>query len=197
MRTFTQTFAAASTWKLHVPGNYFTILACALAVNVRFYNHGKQLDLGECNALLAGLEVLPQKGINGEPAFTSVEIDIGGADTVQIGIGDGSARYNRSQGNVTVTNVNGAFTDSQLSLTNVAQTAVAANAARRYVLVQNNDAAAVMRVSLDGTPATATKGKRVQPGQLLELQGFVATTAISVIMETATAAANNVDVTVG
>jgi len=198
MKTYQQTFAGANTWKMSVPGSYFTILACSIAVNVRFYKNMKKLDLGECNSFLAGLEVGPlAKGPGGSAAFDYIEIDVGGADTVKIGIGDGSARYNRSQGSVAITNVNGAFTDTQQSVTNANQVLLAANANRRYALIQNNDPAQVLRVTLDGTAATATKGKRIQPGQSLELQGYVATTAINGMMEAATATANNVDITEG
>jgi len=199
MQTYEQTFAGAVTWKMAITGSYFTLLACALAVNVRFYRGGKKLDLGTCNAFLPGLEVGPlERGPGGTAAFDFVEIDVGGADTVKIGIGDGSARYNRSQGSVAITNINGAFADTQKSVTNANQVLLAANANRRYAFIQNNSGAGqVLRVSLDGTAATATKGKRLASGQYFELQGFVATTAINGFMETADATANNVDLTEG
>lgn len=196
MRTFSQTFAGAQTWILNVPGNYFTTLACTLAVTVRFYKNGQQLNLGECNSLLAGLEVSPPVPADGY-AFDEVRIDVGGADTVQIGIGDGSARYNRSQGNVAVTNTGGAFTHAQASVTNVDNTILAANTARRYCLVQNNSTAGVLRLVLDGTAATATKGVRIQPGGSYEVQGYCVTNAIRAFMETADATANNVEVVAG
>lgn len=98
---------------------------------------------------------------------------------------------------ITLLGQNGSFVDSQFSVTNGNQVIVAANVARRYLLIQNNDGAQTLRVSLDGTAATATKGKRLAPGQSIELQGYVATTAINAMMEAATATANNVDVSVG
>lgn len=198
MQTYEQNFAGATTWKMHIPGSYFTLLSCNIAVNVRFYKGGQQLALGACNAFLPGLEVGPfVKGRDGSAAFDRIEIDVGGADTVKIGIGDGSARYNRSQGSVAVTNVNGPITDSQKSVTNADQVLLAANANRRYLMIQNNSAAGVLRLALDGTAATATKGKRIQPGQNYEMQGYVSTSEIHGFMETADATANNVDISEG
>lgn len=193
MRTYTQTFTGAQTWVLNVPGSYFTTLVCALAVTVRFYKGGQQLSLGECNNLLAGLEVMPPMPRDGSSAFDRVEVDVGGADTVQVGIGDGNARYNRSQGNVAVTNVGGAFSHAQASVTNADQVLLAASAARRYVLLQNNSAQ-VLRVRMDGGAATAAFGVRLQPGASLEVPGYGVTNAIHGFMEVADATANNVEI---
>jgi hypothetical protein len=99
--------------------------------------------------------------------------------------------------NVTVQNVSGAFTQGRASVTNVNQVLIAANAARRYLLIQNNDASAVMRVNIAGNAAAAGQGFRVQAGGVLELSGFQSTQAINVMMETATAAAGNVEFSEG
>lgn len=197
MQTFTQTFAGATTWKLNVGGRYFTTLGCSLPINVRLYKNGQKLALGDMTQLLAGLEVSPQGVAPGEYAFDAVEVDIAGADTVQIGIGNGDARYNRAQGNVAITNVNGAFAHAQVSVTNVDQVIVAASATRRHVEIQNNSAQ-VLRLVFDGTAASATKGQRVQPGGVWFGQpGFAPTTAIHAFMEVADATANNVEVITG
>lgn len=197
MRTYSQTFAGATTWKLHVAGNYFTTLLCSLPVTVRFYKQERQLDLGECNSLLAGLEVSPPVPADGSTAFDRVEIDIGGADTVQVGIGNGSARYSRSQGNVSVTNTGGAYAHAQDSVTNADNEILAASATRRVVQIQNNSVAGVLRLVMDGSAATATKGIRVQPGGLYEVPAYCVTNAIHGFMETADATANNVEVVSG
>lgn len=107
MQTFVQTFAANTTWVLNVPGKYFTTLQCTNPINVRFYLGGKQLDLGQISQLLAGLEVTLGDIADTQAAFDRVELDITGPDTVSVGIGNGQARYNRSQGNVAVTNTVG------------------------------------------------------------------------------------------
>ena len=92
---------------------------------------------------------------------------------------------------------NGAITQNRVSLTNVNQQILAANTNRKYLLIQNNDAVAVMRVNLAGVAATAAQGFRIAAGDSMELNNFNVTSAINVIMETATAAAGNVEFSEG
>lgn len=80
---------------------------------------------------------------------------------------------NRTIGNVAITNINGAFTQAQATVTNASGQLLAAKANRRYLLVQNNDASADVYVTLDGTAATTAKGIKIAAGGSLELQGFV------------------------
>lgn len=201
MRTYQQTFAGAYTWKLNIPGRYFTLLSCAAAVNVRFYKGGQLLALGEINSVLAGIEVLDPTLPQGVPLFDYLEIDIAGADTVKIGIGNGQARNSAGavtvSGTVPISMAGGAFTHTQASVTNADNTISAANAARRYLLVQNNSAAGVLRLTLDGAAATATKGVRIQPGGSYEVPSFCVTGAVRAFMETADATANNIEVVAG
>jgi hypothetical protein len=89
--------------------------------------------------------------------------------------------------------VNGAFTQGRVSVTNANQVLIAANANRRYLMLQNNDAAAVLRVTLNGNAATAAQGFRVQAGGVLEVPIFAVTGAINCMMETATETAGNVE----
>ena len=92
---------------------------------------------------------------------------------------------------------NGAVTQGRVSLTNVNQQLLAANANRKYLLIQNNDPIAIMRVNLAGVAATAAQGFRIDVGASLELSNFNVTGAINVIMETATAAVGNVEFSEG
>jgi hypothetical protein len=181
MQTFTQSFTVSTTWTLNVPGKYFTTLACSNPINVRFYKGGKQLDLGQISQLLAGLEVTLGNIEDTQAAFDRIEIDVTGTDTVQVGIGNGQARYNRSQGSVAITNVSGAFVNAQKTVTNASATLLAANAARRYLLIQNNDTTGHIFVRLDGAAATTTTGVKIPAGGSYELQGFAPTGAITAI----------------
>lgn len=181
MQTFSQSFTGSTTWTLNVPGKYFTTLACSNPINVRFYKGGKQLDLGQISQLLAGLEVTLGNIADADAAFDRIEIDVTGTDTVQVGIGNGQARYNRAQGSVAVTNVNGAFTNTQATVTSTSATIVAAKATRRYLLIQNNDTTGDIYVRLDGTAATTATGVKIPAGGSLELQGYAPTGAVTAI----------------
>lgn len=99
MQTITQTFLIAqNNLQFNISGRYFTTLATNLGINVRFYKGGQKKTLGDIQALLAGLEVTFEV----DDYFDRVEIDVLGADTISFGIGNGQARYNRSQGNVNI-----------------------------------------------------------------------------------------------
>jgi hypothetical protein len=181
MQTFTQSFTGSTTWTLNVPGKYFTTLACSNPINVRFYHGGKQLDLGQISQLLAGLEVTLGNIGDTEAAFDRIEIDVTGTDTVQVGIGNGQARYNRSQGSVAVTNVRGAMTNTAATVTNASAQLVAANASRNYLLIQNNNTSGDIYVRLDGGAATTATGVKIPAGGSYELIGYVPTGAITAI----------------
>lgn len=183
MQTYSQTFAAATTWEMNVAGSYFTTLECSLSVNVRFYKGGQLLDLGEIKGLLAGLEVtLP--GDSRGAAFDRVQIDAQAGDTIKIGIGNGQARYNRGQASVTVvTNTqpqSAIFDNLAKTVTNASAVMLAANAARQYLLVQNKDAGGSVFLSF-GKTATTANGVRVIPGGAFELVGTQCTQAIHAI----------------
>jgi len=66
----------------------------------------------------------------------------------------------------------GAFTQAQKTVTNASAQLLAANAARRYLLIQNNDATGVVYVTIDGTAATTAKGIKIDAGGSYECAGF-------------------------
>jgi len=105
---------------------------------------------------------------------------------------DGAVNSAKLSGNVTINN-NGAATQNRVSLTNVNQQILAANAGRKYLMIQNNDAGAVMRVKIDGNAATAAQGFRIPAGSTYVFENFNVTGAINCMMETATGAAGNVE----
>lgn len=96
-------------------------------------------------------------------------------------------------GAITLAGQQGLFVQGRASVTNVNQVLIAANVNRRYLLIQNNDAAATLRVNLGGVAATAAQGFRVPAGGVIEIPNFCVSGAINCMMETATAAAGNVE----
>lgn len=168
-------------WELNVAGSYFTTLQCTNPINVRFYQGGKLLDLGEIKGLLAGLEVFDIK-------YDRVQVDITAADTVQIGIGNGNARYNRQQTSVTITNnkqpIVSTFANTAKTVTSASASLLAANAARQYLLIQNNDATGTVYLSF-GVAATLANGLRIAPGGTYELPSTQTSQQIFAIGDTA------------
>lgn len=183
MQTYRQTFAAAQTWELNVPGKYFTTLECTLSVNVRFYLGGKMLDMGEIKGLLAGLEVTLGEIDDTQPAFDRVQIDVQAGDTVQIGIGNGQARYNRGAATVTVSQnsqTKATFSNTAKTVTTASAQMVADNAARQYLLIQNKDATGNVWVNF-GAAATQANGVKIAPGGAWETSSVTPTNAVHAI----------------
>lgn len=206
MLTQTLVMQAGGTVQFIDIGNFVRVLEAQNAITLRTYKSGQVKT--ESEGVYGGFAEQFQD------EFEKVEIYSATAQTVQVVIRLGSiVSYDVSPtGNVNVTNpvaldaatlaaletvnignVNGAFNQGRASVTNANQVLIAANANRRYLMLQNNDAAAVLRVTLDGNAATAAQGFRVQPGGALDIPAYAVTGAISCMMETATAAAGNVE----
>jgi hypothetical protein len=81
--------------------------------------------------------------------------------------------------------VNGAFGQKAVTVTNASTQLLAANTSRRYLLIQNNDAAGTLYIGIDGTPAAINDGIKLDPGESLEFQGYVPTSLIAAIGSTA------------
>lgn len=183
MQTYTQTFAAGTTWKLNVPGKYFVIIGCTQTVNVHFYKHGKKLDLGDITGILAGLECTLGDINDPEPAFTRVEIDVQAGDTVTVGVGNGQVRYNRGSTSATITQnkaaQTGVVTNTNTAVTNAVGGVqlLAANPNRQYLLIQNKDASGNIWVNF-GAAATQANGIKIFPGQALVFEHVIPTQSI-------------------
>lgn len=186
MKTKYLTLSAGQTIHIDEIASYFHLLETSAPVDIKFVRDGAIFS--------EAIEI--EYGYFAEPAngFHGLEITSASAQTIKIATAIGRGGYNRTTGAVSLIHTQGAFTQTQKTVTNANQVALAANTARKYLLIQNNDAAAVLRVKLDGNAATATSGLRILAGMSLELQGFVSSSAINVMMETASATANNVEV---
>lgn len=189
MKTESLALTAGQSIEKYIAGELFYLLDTTSAVDIVFYKNGAELftDTG----MEAGFYTLPKK------TFDKFTITSAAAQTIKFAVGDGQGGYNRSMGSVQIIGNQGVFTQTAKSVTNAAQVAAAANTARKSLEVQNNSAAGVLRVRVDGAAASATSGLRLQPGQSYVPQGYVPTGEISVCMETADATANNVEVVEG
>jgi len=195
MLTINTTIQAGQTVKFTDQGNFLRVMSAVAALTVRTYKTGQVLT--ESVGVGAGYAE------EFSDYFNEVEIYSATTQAIQLVIRLGSKVYFDAPptGNVNISgqvhtvqdNVNGVFSQNRATLTNVNQTILAANANRRYLMIQNNDTAQTMRVSLNGSAATPSTGFRVPPSGSLEVPNFAVTGAINVIMEAASALTNNVE----
>lgn len=186
MRTLSINLTAGQRKNIYAAGNLFFLMATTAEINVEFIKNGAVVETAE--AVEYGLKARPDEG------FTELGFYSATTQTIKIYVGRGDGSYDRLTGIVTISNVNGAYAHTQKSVTNASQSLLAANTARRAAIIQNNDAAAVLRVRFDGVAPTATTGLRIQAGQVYEVPELAPTGEIFGMMETATGTANNVEV---
>lgn len=184
MRTLSQTFGAAGIWPLQIAGRYLRIIDAPNSVDVDFFDAGGKM-IAEAQAVGAGYYAMPAGG------FARVDIITGSAQTIKIALSDGEGGYDvvAVVGSVNATIINsptvslgqGAFTSVQGTVTNASTTLKAANAARKYLAIQNNDAAGIIYVNLAGATATALNGLKIMPGGSFVCDGYCPSGAITAI----------------
>lgn len=174
------TLSAGVAQEYYGPGTFFRLLDSVGAVDIIFYLAGKEVERIEnvTEGFAIRFQMRPEGG-----GFDKVRLQSASTQAVQF-----VTTFNADvffdappTGNVAVTNVSGAFTQSQKTVTNASAQLLAANIARRYLLIQNNDATGDIYVTLDGTAATTAKGIKIAAGGSLELQGYVTTGQIFAI----------------
>lgn len=187
MRTSTFILNANERLEIAASGNYVQVRSSAVDLIIEHPNTGERIEVSQGD----DFQFDDFKTLYLENTAATTE-------TIKLTISKnkkaGSAKVGGSvniAGSVEL--ANGALTQSRASVTNVNQAILAANASRRYLLIQNNDAAAILRVTVDGNAATVAQGFRIGAGDSLELSTFAPTGAINCIMETATATADNVE----
>lgn len=179
-KKYTFTIAGNGVYRLQVAGDYFKILAATGLVRVR----GK---FGELTSLVVG-QGLEEADFD-DLFFTD---ESGASNTVTVFVGDRnfidgltgnvgiSGTVNTAQTNKDA--LQGIFSQAAFTVTSVNQQMLAANANRRYLLVQNNDSTGIVYLNIAGsTAATAASGIRLLPGESLEIQGFCPSGSINCI----------------
>lgn len=181
--TQTVTMQAGQRLELWEQGDYFRLMESSLPVTVTYYRNGQ--EVAEATAVRSGYA----ERFRGE-GFDRVAITNGA--TVQdvkvvVRLGQEVAYDVPPTGDVNVVNTGGAFTIAEPAVTSVASQVLAAKANRRYLLVQNNDGAANVRVTVDGSAPTNAHGIKLAPGGSVEFAGYVPTGAVRVIADQPTA----------
>lgn len=110
--------------------------------------------------------------------------------TGKITIGAGDVSDNSLVGTVALSGLQGAFTRLSASVLSSGVTTLSvANAARRSIHVQNNDASIYLRLRVDGTDPTTSTGLRIPPGGSWESPpNYAPTGAVKVIAESGSVA---------
>lgn len=187
MLSQTLTLTAGATIEFHEVGDFLRVMSASGSLNVNYFRNGQIVTEA------AGVTVGYAERF--DMPFDKFTVYSAAGDTVKINVRLGNQVYLDSPptGSITVANANGAATQGRASVTNADQTLIAANTARRWLLMQNNDSTSVLRVTVDGSAASATNGFRVQAGQTFEVPNFCVTGAIHAFMETASAETNNIE----
>lgn len=178
------TIPANGVYRLLVAGDYFKLMTAAGAVNV-------QAEWGELRGLLAG------QGLEATPFGYLVFTDVSGASNpVRVFVGD-EKFIDGLGGTVNVgTNAvpkSAAFSNTAKTVTNASAQLLAANAARQYLLIQNQDPSGILWIGFGAGAVTTANGVRIIPGGAYELVGVCSTQAIQAIGDIAS---NNKVVTV-
>ncbi len=167
------TFAAGESRLFHLSGSYFELIDSPNTVDV---------ILTDVNGAQRGRMLAAEASFNLKNTdFDTIQLTSATAQTVRFAFGSGEAGTRRAAGSVNISNTGGAFIQAQATVTNASGQLLAAKSNRRYLLIQNNDTAGIVYVTLDGTSATAAKGVQIAPGGSYECQGYVPTGAVNAI----------------
>lgn len=169
-KVFDFNLPANGAFRLPASGSYFRIMSSTGAIDVTVEG------TGTLPSLTAG------QAFKNVPFNSLLILDVSGSsNSGSILVASSEFQDNQLQGSVTISNVNGAFTQAQKTVTNASAVLLAANTARRFLLVQNKDASGDIYVTLDGSAATTANGIKVAAGGSIELQGYVPTGALYAI----------------
>ena len=172
---YTYTMAAGATVNLPVTGDYFKIMSCTGSISV-------QSDFGNLDDLTAG------QGLENTPfRLLTLNNKTASDNTVRIFVGDENFIDGMS-GSVSVSATVGATAGSHANtaatVTSTAALLDAANAARKYLLIQNNSATGHLFIGF-AAGVTTGNGLKIVPGGFWE-PSVVPTGAIYAIGDIAT-----------
>lgn len=179
MSNISETISAGLSKQFNIEGDFIRLMNTTGAVEIVYYRNGA--ECARTGIIQAGYAETFKGG-----DFTSVIItDKSGASNAiefvyRMG---GDVRYDRSAGNVTVTNTNGNYASAAVTVTTASQALVSANVSRRYLLIQNRDTVGNLFVNF-GAAATAGNGGnglKIAPGGSFVAEVFAPKDAIHII----------------
>lgn len=165
-----ETIPAGGLLRFSEVGDFFRVLAAGSSLTIIFYRRGSEVARAE--------KVGAGYSEQFSEAFDQIVVksDVTNAISIVARYGN-TVTYDQPPNGA----VNGSFNQVQSTVTNASAAVLAANTARRYLLIQNKDAAGDIFVRLDGVPATEANGLKIESGGSLELVSFVATGEITAI----------------
>ncbi len=138
--------------------DFFRLLESERAdVEVYFYRNGA--EIGRVQNIGAGYA---ERFPSGYDRLTIASAS--GGQVAYVARLGGDVKYDTPpNGNVTVTNTSGSIADTEKTVTSASAELVAAKAGRRYLLIQNKDAAGIVYISF-GKAAVVGAGVKIAPG---------------------------------
>lgn len=181
METISIPINAGETKAFALAGNYIEVLEAGGVMDIVLYGPSGAVESARGS----------EQGAWMQETFTNFTLKSSITQTIKLLITGRQGGSRRQAGAVSITNVNGAFSQAQTNVTNAVGgvSLLPAKADRRYLLIQNREAVGNLFVRLDGAVPTAANGLKVEPGGSLELAGFVPTGEVRAIADVAAASA--------
>lgn len=154
MSYFTESFSAGEIKSFDVTGRFFALIECVNDVTLRFWKNRILLD-EKIEKATSGVQFEYESG------FDKVEIISAAAQLIEFVCSNGKLRISESVSivggvNIKPTQSAGASTHAAVTVTTTSAVILAANANRKYLLVQNRSSTGTIYLNLNG--ATATNG---------------------------------------
>lgn len=173
IETINSAFAAGEAKTFLVNGEYFELVDVPLGT--------VDVVLSDANGAQVTRMIGAEASFFCKPGhFGAVSITSATAQTVKFIVADGTAGTRRTAGFVRLSDQLTSFVNTAKTVTNADAQLIAANAARRYLLIQNNNATGSIFVTF-GVAATLALGVKIIPGGNLELSGPVSLQEIRAI----------------
>lgn len=181
------TLAAGVGQEFIEEADFFRVLDSSVSdLVVVFYKAGAEVSRAE--AVTAGYGEKFNRG-----TFDKIRISsaTGGTVSIALRLGNDISYDKPPTGNVTIANpVQASATQGAAAVTNASAQLLAANADRKYLLIQNKSASGSIWLNLAGNAATTANGVKLGPGDAYEMNCATLTGAIFAIGDLA----NNPDV---
>jgi hypothetical protein len=176
------TITAGQTVEFFEPGDFFRVMEADNPLTVIFYSAGK--EVARADGVLEGYAERFRGG-----QFDRVWVSSATTQVLQLvtRLGNDVAYDKAPTGATTVTNTVTVVVEpdpvaqAQRTVTNASAQMIAANATRRYLFVQNNDATGVIYLNVAGAAATVANGIRILPGESFEMANPAPSAAIFAI----------------